>query len=128
MSDSVRIDKWLWSTRFFKTRSMAAEAVSGGKVHLNGQRVKPAKPVHVGDQLEIRRGYDLYVVEVLGIISKRSSAKIAQAMYVEQDESRNKREEAAKMRKITNAGMKPLAQRPSGKQRGKIRQFNRNLE
>ncbi len=128
MSDSVRIDKWLWSTRFFKTRSVAAEAVSGGKVHINGQRVKAAKPVHVGDSLEIRRGYDQYVVEVLGLMSKRGPAKIAQTMYAETHESQENREAAAAMRKITNAGMKPLSHRPSGKQRGKIRQFNRNLE
>lgn len=128
MTESVRIDKWLWSTRFYKTRSMAAESVSGGKVHLNGQRVKPAKPVHLGDKLEIRRGFDLYVVEVLGLLSKRTSARIAQTMYSETSESQEKRETAAALRKITNAGMKPMSQRPSGKQRGKIRQFNRNLE
>ncbi len=125
MTDSVRIDKWLWATRFYKTRSLAAESVSGGKVHLNGQRVKPAKGVKIGDRLEIRRGYDLFVVEVVGLATRRGPASVARTMYQETEESRQRREQEAEMRRLNRAGMKASTSRPSGRQRARIRQFNR---
>ena len=76
--DKVRIDKWLWAARFFKTRSIAADAVNGGKVHVNGQRVKSSRPVSIDDQLEITRGQIQSVVIVKGLDEKRGSAKVAQ--------------------------------------------------
>ncbi|MBP6366979.1 MAG: RNA-binding S4 domain-containing protein [Nitrosomonas sp.] len=94
-NDSVekyRIDKWLFATRFFKTRSLAADAVERGRVILNDQRVKPAKVVTVGDMLIIRIGYVQYVIKVLILSNKRGSAPQAQQLYCETDESRQQRE------------------------------------
>lgn len=85
--DRVRLDKWLWAARFFKTRSQASEAVDGGKVELNGGRAKPAKEVRVGDELRIRLGpYDHHVV-VRGLSDKRGPASVAQALFEETAES-----------------------------------------
>ena len=94
-NDSVekyRIDKWLFATRFFKTRSLAADAVERGRVILNDQRVKPAKVVAVGDMLTIRIGNVQYVIKVLALSNKRGSAPQAQQLYCETDESRQQRE------------------------------------
>lgn len=85
--DSVRIDKWLWAARFFKTRSMAADAVTGGKVDVNGERVKPAKAVKIGDELKVRVGYYEHVVAVRALSDKRGPASVAQALYEETAES-----------------------------------------
>lgn len=90
--EKFRIDKWLFAARFFKTRSLAAEAVERGRVTLNGQRVKPAKVIAAGDMLTIRIGNYQYIIEVLGLSNKRGSAPIAQQMYRETDESRAQRE------------------------------------
>lgn len=86
-TDKLRIDKWLWAARFYKTRSLAAEAVDAGKVMLGGGRVKPAKTIAVGDQLDIRLGQARFEVEVLALSGKRGSAPIAQRLYRESDES-----------------------------------------
>jgi len=90
--EKFRIDKWLFATRFFKTRSLAAEAIEKGRVTLNEVRVKPAKIVSVGDRLSIRIGNYQYVVEILGLSNKRGSAAIAQQLYRETAESREQRE------------------------------------
>nr|CRH07731.1 Heat shock protein 15 [Candidatus Magnetococcus massalia] len=100
--ESVRIDKWLWAARFFKTRSMAAEAVNGGKVHVNGQRVKPSKAIRRDDRLEILRGHDAYEVTVLALAEKRGSAKIAATLYQESDASMAERERVALQRKLAH--------------------------
>ena len=122
--NALRIDKWLWAARFFKTRSLAAEAVNGGKVHLNGTRVKPAKGIKAGDVLEILRGYDKYTVTVLQLNNKRGPAKEAIMMYQETAESMARREEAARMRKA--ARPTPHAPRkPSKKSRRQITRFIR---
>lgn len=95
INDSVekyRIDKWLFAARFFKTRSLAADAVERGRVILNDQRVKPAKVVAVGDMLTIRIGNVQYVIKVLALSNKRGSAPQAQQLYCETDESRQQRE------------------------------------
>jgi ribosome-associated heat shock protein Hsp15 len=85
--DRVRIDKWLWAARFYKTRSLASEAVDGGKVELNGARVKPAKEVRVGDELHIRLGpYEHHVV-IRGLSDKRGPASVARALFEETPES-----------------------------------------
>lgn len=88
----VRVDKWLWAARFFKTRSMAADAVDGGKVHVNGERVKPAKMVKPGDQLAVRIGPYVWNVTVLGLSDRRGPAVEAQKLYVEGEASRLARE------------------------------------
>lgn len=89
--EKFRIDKWLFAARFFKTRSLAAEAIERGRVLLNDHRVKPAKLLSVGDMLNIRIGNYQYTIEVLGLSNKRASAAIAQQLYRETDESREQR-------------------------------------
>ena len=90
--EKFRIDKWLWAARFFKTRSLAADAIESGKVYLNDVRIKPAKLVAVGDMLKIRAGHYQYGVEVLALSNRRGSATIAQQLYRETDQSRQQRE------------------------------------
>jgi ribosome-associated heat shock protein Hsp15 len=86
-SDRVRIDKWLWAARFFKTRSLASEAVDGGKVEVNGARVKPAKDVKVGDELRVRLGPYEHLVVVRALSDKRGPASVAQTLYEETAQS-----------------------------------------
>jgi ribosome-associated heat shock protein Hsp15 len=90
--ERLRIDKWLWAARFFKTRSIAADAVEGGKVQINGERVKPAKVVKVGDAIAIRSGPYAWNVTVLGLSDRRGPAPEAQKLYSESEESRLARE------------------------------------
>jgi len=89
---SVRLDIWLWAARFFKTRSLAKQAIEGGKVEANDLPVKPSRPVHAGDRLSIRRGEERFVVEVTGLSEQRGSGTVAQALYRETDASRAARE------------------------------------
>ena len=98
--DAVRIDKWLWAARFYKTRALATDAVLGGHVHLNGARVKPAKDVRPGDTLEIRIGTTAWTVVVAGLTEKRGPAKAAQELYEETDDSRAARERHALERRM----------------------------
>jgi ribosome-associated heat shock protein Hsp15 len=88
----VRLDKWLWAARFFKTRALAAEAVDGGKVDVNGERPKRAKLLQVGDTVQLRQGPLEWKVVVASIASRRGSAQVAQLLYSESDESRTRRE------------------------------------
>jgi len=122
---SLRIDKWLWAARFFKTRALAAEAVSGGKVHINGQRVKPSRPVKVGDQLEIMRGQEQFIVDVTAILARRGPAKLAQTLYQETDASQEKRAEQVQQRKILAQMHPQSAHKPSKRDRRKIIRFTR---
>src|SRR5512135_456613 len=94
-NEKLRIDKWLWAARFYKTRSLSADAVEGGKVTMQGARLKPAKAVGIGDILEIRGGKFSYEVEVLGLSNKRGGAPEAQKLYRETEASRARREELA---------------------------------
>lgn len=98
--DSIRIDKWLWAARFFKTSSVAQEAVGLGRVLLGGARVKASRDVKVGDKLEIRRGDEVFTVYVEGLSSTRGPAPVAQKLYRETDESRAAREAQAARRKM----------------------------
>jgi len=122
--EKVRLDKWLWAARFFKTRSLSAESVSGGKVHLNDQRVKAARSVSIGDTLVIQRGYDEYTIVIQGIAEKRGAAKIAQTLYEETAESIYRREQAADLRKYQHQGAQAGDHRPSGRDRKKIRKLS----
>jgi ribosome-associated heat shock protein Hsp15 len=97
----LRIDKWLWAARFFKTRSLASDAVEGGKVHLNGVRVKPAKTINLGDMLEIRIGSFRHVVAVCGLSGRRGPASEAAKLYEETAESHAAREELAAQMKAS---------------------------
>ncbi len=123
--DQVRIDKWLWAARFFKTRSLAAKAVSGGKVHLNQHRVKAAKGVKIGDCLSITRQHIEWLVDVLALAEKRGPAVFAQTLYLERDESITHREQARESRKFASASHLQTPQRPSKKDRRLIREFTR---
>lgn len=117
----LRIDKWLWAARFFKTRSLAADAVEGGKVTMNEARLKPAKAVGVGDMLEIRVGKFRYEVEVLALSGKRGPAPEAQKLYRETDDSRAKREAiAAELRAQPQPAFKG---RPTKRDRRRMEQF-----
>jgi ribosome-associated heat shock protein Hsp15 len=118
--DAVRIDKWLWAARFFKTRGLAATAVAGGKVHLNGERVKSAKVVHVGDVVDITRGAGRWTVTVTGLADKRGSAAVAQALYDESSASRVRREQHALERRFARAPGDDLGARPTKQARRRL--------
>ncbi len=122
-----RLDKWLWCARFFKTRSLATSAVSGGKVHVNGARVKPAHELRIGDQLEITRGHERYVVVVRELSSKRGSALIAQRLYEETAVSRETRAQHAKLRKLAALASPAPAKRPDKKSRRLIHRFKQGF-
>ncbi len=113
----VRIDRWLWAARFFKTRSLAKAAIEGGKVHVDGQRVKPAKEVRPGQTLEIRRGDTVFVVIIEKVSDKRGAALVAQALYIETASSREQREAVTARRRMERAGLTIPKVRPSKKQR-----------
>jgi ribosome-associated heat shock protein Hsp15 len=117
----VRIDKWLWAARFYKTRSLAARAVGGGKVKLNGERVKPGKEVKAGDQLEVRSGELQWRVEVRAVALKRGPAAEAVLLYTEDGESRARREHMIAMRRPHPAHAAPG--RPTKRDRRMIRRF-----
>lgn len=120
----VRIDKWLWAARFFKTRSMAGQAVSGGKVHVNGARVKPARLVLPGDELRIRRGEYEFVVIVQEVSDKRRPAKEAQLLYEETAESIRQRETLREQKRLEAASrMYGPVKRPDKRARRQIRSF-----
>jgi ribosome-associated heat shock protein Hsp15 len=123
-SEKLRVDKWLWAARFFKTRGVAAEAVNGGKVHVNGQRVKSSRPIQAGDRLEITRGQIHSVIEVLDISEKRGPAKQAQTLYEETPESIKERELKTQQRKLLNASMPKSEGKPSKHQRREIRKVS----
>ena len=119
--EKVRLDKWLWAARFFKTRALAAEAVSGGKVHVNAQRVKRSRAVKPGDVIEVWRGQDFYTIVVDALSSRRGPASEARKLYHETEESIARREEAAALRKEEYLGARPAPHRPSGRDRRRIR-------
>jgi ribosome-associated heat shock protein Hsp15 len=97
----ARIDKWLWAARFFKTRSIAQQAIEGGKVRLNGERTKPARDLKVGDTLDIQIGSYEWSVRVLQLSDKRGPATVARTLYEESEESRARRANEAAKRRLT---------------------------
>lgn len=119
-----RIDKWLWVARFFKTRSLAAAAIAGGKVRWNGQPPKPAREIRCGDILEIATGESRFVVAVLGLNTQRRPAAEASLLYLETSESRVARERVYELRKLAPAPGANLKGRPSKKAGRLIRGFN----
>ncbi len=121
----VRIDKWLWAARFFKTRSLASTAVNGGHVHVDNCRVKPSRNVQIGNHLQIRRGNEEYEVVVLALSDRRGPAKEAALLYVETEASTSKREAAREQRKLVGGPMARPEGRPDKRDRRKIRQFLR---
>lgn len=121
--DKVRIDKWLWAARFFKTRNLAKQAIDGGKVHCNGQRIKPSKEIEVGVQLRIRQGWDEKEVEVVALSDQRRGAPEAILLYNETPASLEKRQQEADQRKVLRGIIGPREQRPTKKQRRQIHRF-----
>ncbi len=120
----IRLDKWLWAARFYKTRSLAKQAVESGKVHYNGDRCKVSKEVHIGATLTIRAGWDNKVVEVIALSDQRRGAPEAALLYSETEDSIRTREQLAADRKILGAAAGALhPERPNKKQRRQIHRF-----
>jgi ribosome-associated heat shock protein Hsp15 len=119
----LRLDKWLWAARFFKTRSLAKAAIEGGKVHLDGRRVKVSREITVGERLQIRQGWDERVVVVEALSDQRRGAPEAQRLYRETAESIARREQEAAARKAAGGMIDRPAQRPTKKQRRQIHRF-----
>jgi len=123
MTEKLRIDKWLWMSRFFKTRKLATEAVAGGKVHVNGQRVKPAYNVKRADVLEVTRGQEHWEVTIVDLPKRRGPAKEAQTMYAESEESIKKRQFNSDIRKAERVSRPREEQRPDKHQRQALRRL-----
>ena len=121
---TLRVDRWLWCTRLFKSRTLAAEAVAGGKVHVNEQRVKPAHGVRVGDKVQIsRQGYG-FECEVLRLLDRRGAAPLAQACYAETDSARAAREKFAEQSRLAAAFAQPRSlERPDKHGRRELRRL-----
>src|SRR4051794_26703884 len=118
--DEVRIDKWLWAARFFKTRGLAATAVLGGKVHVNGERVKASKHVRSGDVVEVTKGTERWTVTVTALADKRGPAAVAQGLYTEAPESQGKREQQALERRLARTPGDDRGERPTKQARRRL--------
>jgi ribosome-associated heat shock protein Hsp15 len=119
--NNIRLDKWLWAARFYKTRALAREMIDGGKVHYNGQRSKPSKCVEIGAELILRQGNEQRTVRICGLTEQRRSAEEAQKLYQETAESITNREKLALARKM-NAMPHP-ERRPDKKERRDLMKF-----
>ena len=119
----VRLDVWLWAARFFKTRSLCKQAIDGGKIELNGSRGKASKAVTLNDEIVISRGQEKMTVRVVALAEKRGPASIAQQLYSETDESKQKREKQAEIRRLNQDSITPSKNRPDKKQRRQIHRF-----
>jgi ribosome-associated heat shock protein Hsp15 len=125
MMEKVRIDKWLWAARFFKTRGLAREAIKGGKVQIDGHRVKPGRTLAEGDRLTVRRGDDEYLITVTDLGDRRLSAALAQQKYTEDPDSIARREAASAQRKLDQQARAERPRRPDKHQRRQIVRFTR---
>ena len=123
--DQARIDKWLWAARLFKTRSAATQAVLGGRVHVNGVRVKPSKDVRVGDTVAVTIRSVKRTIEIAGVDDKRGPAAAAAALYVEAPESISAREEAALERRLARTPGADLGARPTKLARRRLEAMRR---
>ncbi len=121
--EKVRLDKWLWAARFFKTRALAKTAIEGGKVHYDGQRAKPGRVVQLNARITLRIGFDEKEVIVRGLSERRGPAKQAVLLYQETEQSIKQREEARALRKA--AGLTAPQKKPDKKQRRQIHRFKR---
>lgn len=123
IDDGVRLDKWLWAARFYKTRAIAREAIDGGKVHYNGQRAKPSKQVELDAEIKLRQGNDERTVMVRALSVQRRSASDAQRLYEETAQSVEKREKIALARKMNALTMPHPERRPDKKERRDLIKF-----
>ncbi|MFZ0467967.1 MAG: S4 domain-containing protein [Thiogranum sp.] len=121
MTDTLRIDKWLWAARFFKTRSLAAQSVGGGKVQVNGARAKPSRPVKVGDLLEIHKDGFEFCITVLALSERRGSATVAQTLYQESESSVQRREALREQHRLAAASAPRPHTKPDKKARRQLR-------
>ena len=126
--DKVRIDKWLWAARFFKTRSLATQAVDGGRVRINGERCKPAKEVRAGDHLLVHIGELEWELAVLALSDKRGPATVARGLYEESEQSLARRQAHLDERRMQLNPAATLKGRPTKKDRRKIRRFSESFE
>lgn len=117
--DEVRVDKWLWAARLFKTRSLAQAAVRGGHVELNGHGCKPARMLRVGDRLRVVRGDEVFELEVRALTDRRCSATVAATLFVEDEAGRQRRQRLAEERKLRRS--EAPERRPDKRQRRQIR-------
>ena len=124
-SRRVRLDKWLWAARFYKTRGLSAEAIDAGKIEVNGERAKRARLVQAGDKVRIRIGPYEHVITIKDVSEKRGSAPIAQALYEEDPESRKAREVMAAHVRAMNANTGYETGRPTKKDRREIERLRR---
>ena len=125
--ERTRLDKWLWAARFYKTRSLAQAAVEGGKVHYEGQRVKPGHAVRLGARLSVRSGFDEREVIVRGLSEQRGSATVAQGLYEETADSIARRERTAALRKAAALSQPTTDGRPDKRQRRQWQHFQQHL-
>jgi ribosome-associated heat shock protein Hsp15 len=123
---SVRLDKWLWAARFFKSRSLAIEAIDMGRVHVNGERIKPARLIKVGEKVRIQRGQERLEVFVRFLSDVRRSAPLAQLLYDETIESAAARQEASERRRLYAEPSRGLVGRPTKRNRRAIERFARD--
>lgn len=126
MSDSVRLDKWLWAARFFKTRALAKKAIEGGKVNYDGGRAKTSKQVEIGALIRVPQGWEILEVEVVSLSDQRRGAPEARTLYAETEESAQRRAKEAEARRLTNEAMQHPLKRPDKKQRRDIQRFQRH--
>jgi ribosome-associated heat shock protein Hsp15 len=119
----MRLDKWLWAARFYKTRSLATQAIESGQVRLNSERCKPAKEARIGDEILVRHGGLEWQVIVMGLSDKRGPASVAQNLYEETDSSRSKREEALSLRRLTSEPAHDIKGRPTKRDRRLLTRF-----
>ncbi|ALG67559.1 RNA-binding S4 domain-containing protein [Beggiatoa leptomitoformis] len=124
--DKVRLDKWLWAARFFKTRSLAIEAINGGKVHINQHRTKPAKEVHIGDELRIQQGYAERTVIIKGLLKQRRPASEAVLLYEETADSLQKRQTMQEHHHLELLTRPTRAGRPTKRDRRLIHHFTQD--
>jgi ribosome-associated heat shock protein Hsp15 len=123
VTESMRIDKWLWAARFYKTRALASQAVSGGKVHMNGERIKPARKLVAGDRLVIRKGPYQFDIRIEQLSSQRRPATEARTLYSESEASSHARHALYRERKLQGASATQRQRRPDKRARRQIRQF-----
>ena len=126
--DRLRVDKWLWAARFFKTRSIAKTAIEGGKVHLNGQRVKVSREITVGETLVIKQGWDEKEIVVLGLSAQRGPAPVARELYEETAASIDKREREAQARKAAGGAVARPTQKPGKHQRKALERLRKQFD
>ena len=122
-SEKMRLDKWLWAARFFKTRSLATQAIDQGQVKLNGDRVKPAREIRPQDRLEIQLGDDVWMLTVRALSMQRGPAPVAQQLYVEAPDSIARRQQQAKEHKMSANPAAAIKGRPTKRDRRQIHRF-----